>query len=122
MLLLNTMVGSPKGLYGEALAKKFLIGLGYKIVVQNFHCPYGEIDLIAKKNGVYHFCEVKTRWNTHHGYPEESVTKQKLQKIIKTIAYYKSVNYLHDSRNKIIIVAQIIEDGNVTYQKLIDYD
>lgn len=54
---------SPKqkiGKLGEELAKKFLIKHGYSILAENYTKKYGEIDLIAKKDHVIHFVEVKS--------------------------------------------------------------
>ena len=44
---------------GELIAEKYLKERGYEIMDRNFRKTYGEIDLIAKKNGVLVFVEVK---------------------------------------------------------------
>ena len=49
------------GTLGEELAGIMLQEKGYKILAKNFRCRYGEIDIIASKNGVLAFVEVKTR-------------------------------------------------------------
>lgn len=113
---------SQKGLYGENRAAFFLEKNGYKIIGRNFRSLFGEIDLITKKDGVYYFCEVKTRWNVRHGYPEEAVSKFKLDKIVKTINYYKLVSHLPDIKTKIVVVAQLFDGKEMHYQKLIDVD
>ena len=43
------------GTLGEELAGIMLQEKGYKILVKNFRCRYGEIDIIASKNGVLAF-------------------------------------------------------------------
>ncbi len=48
------------GKIGEELAKRFLMKHGYSILEENYTKKYGEIDLIAKKDGVIHFIEVKS--------------------------------------------------------------
>ena len=48
------------GKLGEELAKRFLVKHGYSILEENYTKKYGEIDLIAKKNSVIHFIEVKS--------------------------------------------------------------
>lgn len=48
------------GKLGEELAKRFLMKHGYSILEENYTKKYGEIDLIAKKDGVIHFIEVKS--------------------------------------------------------------
>jgi len=52
----NALVGQG----GEAAAKKFLQAQGYGIVDSRWSCSAGEIDLIARKNRLIIFVEVKT--------------------------------------------------------------
>ncbi len=48
------------GKLGEELAKKYLINHGYTIKEENYTKKYGEIDLIAQKDNITHFVEVKS--------------------------------------------------------------
>lgn len=73
---------------GEIRAAKFLEGLGYRIIDRNWHCRFGEIDLVALKGDAVVFVEVKTRANRVFGLPEEAVTQRKLRHIRKTIDFY----------------------------------
>lgn len=72
------------GKLGEKLAEEYLLDHDFQIITKNFHSMYGEIDIIAKKNGKLHFIEVKSRRNSSFGLPVESYTYIKQQKIIKT--------------------------------------
>lgn len=77
------------GNLGEKIAEKFLISKGYEILSEQFYASkFGEIDLIAEKNGHLHFVEVKTRTNRVFGLPEESITKQKQERIKKSVYYF----------------------------------
>jgi len=76
------------GLYGEEAAIKFLRKNGYKILRTNFRTPFGEIDVIARSNGVMVFVEVKTRLSPSLGPPYLSVTKAKERHIIKNALCY----------------------------------
>ncbi len=76
------------GTQGESLAKRWLLKKGFQIVEQNYHGPYGEIDIVAKKEGVLHFVEVKMRLSSTFGSPIESITKQKYARIQKTVYQY----------------------------------
>lgn len=111
-----------KGKSGEYYAELLLKKEMFKILNRNFRSKFGEIDIIAYKNNEYYFCEVKTRWNTHFGYPQESVTKTKLERIKKTISYYIYKNNIQNIKYKILIIAQIILKGNINYQKMILFD
>ena len=46
---------------GEAVAARFLQKQGLRVVESNWHCPGGEVDLIARHGDVLVFIEVKTR-------------------------------------------------------------
>ena len=76
------------GVVGEELASHFLSAKGYKILLKNYECAIGEIDLIAKESGYLVFIEVKTRRSLAMGLPAESVTFQKRHQIVKTAEYY----------------------------------
>jgi len=73
---------------GEDYAADFFILQGFKIVVRNWSCRLGEIDLIAERDGVVHFVEVKTRRTATYGYPEEAITPTKLRHLNRAIEEY----------------------------------
>lgn len=74
MALHNTL-----GKEGEQLACAYFIKKGYQVLHQNWRHAHYEIDLIAIKNGVVHFIEVKARSSKAFGFPEEKVTKKKFK-------------------------------------------
>ena len=74
--------GQELGKWGEMKAKSFLEERGFKVISQNVFTEYGEIDLVAKRDGQIHFVEVKTRSTTQYGHPEESITSNKLSHMI----------------------------------------
>lgn len=67
-----------RGRWGEVWAARALRACGYRILARRWRIPAGEIDLIAEDADGYAFIEVKTRWGSHFGQPEESVTPRKL--------------------------------------------
>lgn len=75
------MSNKDLGNWGENLAIKFLKKRGYKILAQNYRNRDGEIDIIAKKNSIIYFVEVKTRSSTFFGWPEEAIGEKKKEKI-----------------------------------------
>ena len=76
------------GNLGEDYACTVLEELGYELLDRNFRSRFGEIDIIAKKEGYLCFVEVKTRGQSSMGRPAESVTVSKQKKIVKTVEYY----------------------------------
>jgi putative endonuclease len=76
------------GKWGEKRAASYLSNNGYEIVELNARTPYGEIDVVVRKNGVTIFVEVKTRRSSIYGYPEESITPKKIDHIINACKAY----------------------------------
>ncbi len=73
------------GINAEKLASKYVQKLGYKIVCQNWRCPYGEIDIVAEKEDKLGFFEVKYRSSEKYGYAHESLNYSKMSKLRKAI-------------------------------------
>lgn len=76
------------GIEGEAVARRFLEGLGFRILEENFACPLGEIDLIAQDGEVLVFVEVKARRSTRFGGPAEAVHARKQRQIVRVAEAY----------------------------------
>ena len=88
------MTTKNAGNRGEAAAAQYLRRKGYGLLASQWRCRFGEIDLIARKDGVLCFVEVKTRTNLSCGLPREYVTPQKQQRLRKTAAWYLMVKDL----------------------------
>jgi putative endonuclease len=69
------------GKEGEELAAKWLSAHGYTILHRNWRYSRLEIDIVATRGKFLHFIEVKTRYYTPFGQPEDSVTKKKFKKL-----------------------------------------
>lgn len=88
----NKMVGA----IGEKIAQEYLEKNGYEIIDKNFYCRFGEIDIIAKRNGELNFIEVKTRKQIRYGNAAESVTKIKQNHIYKSAEMYIYIHGIYD--------------------------
>lgn len=73
------------GTNGEKIAENFLQSKGYKILCRNWKWEKKEVDLVADKDGLLVFVEVKTRSAAYFGYPEDAVGTAK-QEYMKTAA------------------------------------
>ena len=74
-----------RGAWGEEEAVRYLREQGFVILERNFHSRFGEIDIIAQKDGILHFIEVKTSAKYE---PIFAITPAKMRKICSTIDYY----------------------------------
>jgi putative endonuclease len=76
------------GLEGEEAASTFLLNQGYEIVEKNYRYRHSEIDIIAKKDGLLIFVEVKTKSYDAFGNPELSVDEKKVLKVQQGAEHY----------------------------------
>jgi putative endonuclease len=80
------------GKWGESAASEYLEKRDYNVVARNIRTPYGEIDIIAQKEGFTIFVEVKTRTSSSLGPPEISVTPRKQEHMLAAAEYYAQEN------------------------------
>jgi putative endonuclease len=76
------------GRRGEAAARAFLERRGVRILVENFACAAGEIDLIGREGDTLIFFEVKTRTSAAFGPPHLAVHRQKQHQIVRAAQWY----------------------------------
>ena len=65
------------GAIGEELAREYLVKQGFAILETNYRKGRYEVDIIAYKEGLIVFAEVKTRTNMDYGDPEDFVDRRK---------------------------------------------
>ena len=98
---------------GENFAVRMLEDSGYSILERNYRTRYGEIDIIASKDGVLHFIEVKTRTGDGFGYPADAVTEGKINTIRRVSESYlarRRVFWRSVSLDVLEVTANLIED------------
>ena len=70
------------GAWGEARAARLLTASGWRILARNYRHGRREVDIVARRDGVVAFVEVKTRRaDSDFGTPEEAVTARKQREI-----------------------------------------
>ncbi|MCM3131963.1 YraN family protein [Paenibacillus polysaccharolyticus] len=78
-----------KGKIGEEEACRCLKEQDYAILQRNWRCRSGEVDIIALREDVLIFVEVRSRsYNSGFGTPQESVDQRKMQQVRSTAAVY----------------------------------
>ena len=98
-----------KGDFAEKRAISFLTDLNFMIIETNFYAKkLGEIDIIAKKDDVYHFCEVKSA-NSFEA-AVQNLTKSKLSKIKRSVDYYLQIKKLNVA---FCIYAVVVNDDSI---------
>ena len=84
------------GKIGENIAKTFLMKQGFSIIEQNYRIIQGEIDIVAKKDNIIRFVEVKSikvrdcaEIDNLEIQPEDNLTFSKWSKLLIAIETYK---------------------------------
>ena len=91
------LTNNELGKIGEDIATVYLQEMGYEILVRNWRFERVELDIVARKDSILVFCEVKTRRSVSHGIPSDAITPIKLQHIRTAALHWLSNN---QSRHK----------------------
>lgn len=76
------------GKAGEDYTARWLREQGWELLERNWHCPWGEADIIARRDGTVAFVEVKTRTRGYLTGPLEAIGPAKQRKLIKTALHW----------------------------------
>jgi putative endonuclease len=85
------MTSHDKGLMAEFLAALYLRLKGYRVLVQRFKTPVGEVDIIARKGKTLVFVEVKRRASAQEAL--ECLTPQMRTRISRAALFYLSSSH-----------------------------
>ena len=78
----------PVGAIAESQAQCFLQSHGLRLIDKNWHCKFGELDLVMLEQHTYVFVEVKYRKNTHFGGAIQSISASKYAKLVRAAECY----------------------------------
>ena len=92
------------GKWGEGVAADYLEQQGYSILERGWRSGHKDIDLIAFKQGILAFVEVKTRKNNAYIQPQQAVDRHKI-KLLMTAANRYICNNNIDAEIRFDIVA-----------------
>lgn len=87
------MIPNPKGAKAEQYAAQFLTSHGLTLLHQNWHCRYGELDLIMQEGDYLVFVEVKARTSTQFGGAIASLTPNKCKKLWQSAELFLAEYY-----------------------------
>ncbi|HEV3222357.1 MAG TPA: YraN family protein [Puia sp.] len=65
------------GKAGEQMAAEWLVQHGFQLISRNWKFARYEVDIIASRDGILHFIEVKSRHDDVYGKPEDWVSRKK---------------------------------------------
>lgn len=99
-----------RGNVAEERGCDYLRAQGYRIIDRNVYNRFGEIDIIAFKENVLHFVEVKSALTYEQAV--NNITPAKLQKLNRTIQFYLQQKHLNGDY---CVDALIITDSQIEW-------
>lgn len=93
------------GRYGENVAARHLTDAGLEILVRNWRCAEGEIDIVAREHGALVICEVKTRSSSAFGTPAEAVTRRKADRLRRLAWLWLQAHAVHAAEIRFDVVS-----------------
>ena len=104
------------GKRGEAIAREYLQKQQYTILVTNFRCKVGEVDIIAKDKHIVVFVEVRTVTSAKFGPAYNTVTYPKQQQVKRAALFYISKNNLVNTQFRFDVIGITLNQQTGDYQ------
>ena len=106
------------GKKGEQLAVDFLLKKGYHILERNYRFDKAEVDILAQTKDILAVIEVKTRSTSDFGNPQDFVKPKQIERLVKAVDEYISVNQLDlEVRFDIIAIVKSGKDFEIEHLK-----
>ena len=99
------------GRRGEDEAARYLKALGYRIVGRRERILRGDIDIVALDGRTVVFVEVRSKSDTRHGHPAETVGTVKQRRLAELATAYIRRHRLEDCSVRIDVVAVTFAAG-----------
>jgi putative endonuclease len=100
----------PLGRRGEDVACRALKRAGYRLLEQNYQCPLGEIDIIARQGRTIVFVEVKSESGPRGILPKDRVDARKQRKMIQLAQFFLKGKRLRDVSARFDVVQVLFQE------------
>ena len=101
------------GQRGEEIAARFLLSEGFDLLHRNWRSGRYELDIVARKAGIVHFVEVKTRRAGSLTPPEAAVTPQKFRALTRAAVRYLAATGGQDEAQFDLAAVDVMPDGHM---------
>lgn len=103
----------------EDRAAAYLMARGYTLRERNWRLGHKEVDIIAQKNGILVFVEVKARKNDSYGDAIDAVTDSKIRNLVQVANAYIRYHRI-DLPVRFDVIAITGEPGNMVVEHVED--
>ncbi len=113
----------PRRVFGTEMEESiatYLEKKGYRVLARQHRTSYGEIDLVCLDDTEVVFVEVKARRSHAYGYPEESVSPAKVQRLARCAQAYMQTQNPQTYWRIDVIAVECEPTFQITHLKNID--
>lgn len=104
------------GEIGEGKALEYLASNGFEIMITNWRYGHKELDIVARKDGLVHVVEVKTRATDYYEEPKEAVKRKKQRNLVEAAdAFVVKYNIVEEVQFDIISIVMRDEKFDLEY-------
>ena len=101
------------GIQAEKDVERHIQRLGFRILDRNWRRPWGELDIVARKDNVIHFIEVKASAVRREGFaPTVRADWRKMAKVRRTARTWLAAQNLSPQTSWQMDVASVIMEGD----------
>ncbi len=101
------------GRRAEEAAARYLEAHGYRVLARNWRTVEGELDIVAERDGVLAFVEVRARRGQAMGTAAESITPRKRRRLLRAaLAYLQETGATLEPRLDVILL-QLTPGGRI---------
>ena len=99
------------GQRGEEIAARFLLSEGFDLLHRNWRSGRYELDTVARKEGVLHIVEVKSRKADGLTAPEEAMTRKKFNALFRAAQQYVALYRIDADTQFDLIAVDLLPDS-----------
>lgn len=99
------------GQRGDLLAARFLLSEGFDLLHRNWRSGRYELDIVARKEGVLHIVEVKSRKADGLTAPEEAMTRKKFNALFRAAQQYVALYRIDADTQFDLIAVDLLPDS-----------
>jgi putative endonuclease len=95
------------GAEGEEAAVRLLEEAGFRVRDRNWTCRFGELDIVAEREDLVCFVEVRMRSHAAWGDPAHTISFGKQRKVVKAALHYLFTHHLADRMIRFDVVTVV---------------
>jgi putative endonuclease len=106
------------GSEAEDAAVRHLESRGYRVRARNYTCRLGELDVVAEREELLCFVEVRMRSTAVWGDPAHTVSSTKQRRVVKAALHYLLVHGLRDRMIRFDVISIVGRGEDATVEHL----